>query len=135
VIRRAVGADHARGDVLHAAPLDTSRRALADGVAVEQQRHHHRRLVRGTALPVQAITGIEAAQVQSLDGVDDKPRQVVVGQPLAQARRQQQCLIAITLQEVRAHGPNRLNRPGQTPGLRNSHRATQQLKLPCWVEQ
>jgi hypothetical protein len=46
VIRRLVGADHPRGDILDAAPLKAPRRALADRIAVEQQRNHHRRVVR-----------------------------------------------------------------------------------------
>ena len=103
VIGRAVGADHSRGDILHAATLDAPRRALPDRVAVKQQRHHHRRLVRRPALPIKPIGAIERRQIQPLDGVDDKPGQVPCWQPLAQARRQQQHLIAVALQEVRAH--------------------------------
>jgi hypothetical protein len=79
VVRDAVGTDHARRDVLHAAALDPPRRALPDRVAVERQRDHHRRLVRRAALPVQAIHRIERRQIELLDGVDQKPRKCPAG--------------------------------------------------------
>jgi hypothetical protein len=108
VIGRAVRADHPRGDILHAATLDAPRGALPDRVAVKQQRHHHRRLVRRPPLPVEPIGAIEHRQIKPLDGIDDKPRQMPGRQPLTQARRQQQHLIAVALQKVRARAPNRL---------------------------
>ena len=103
VIRALVGADHPRGDVLDAAALDAPRRALADRVAVEQQRDHHRRIVRRPALAVVAVGRVERLQIQRRDGVDDEPREMTLGQPLAQARRQQQLLITITREEVLRH--------------------------------
>ena len=103
VIRALVGADHPRGDILDAAPLDPPRRALPERVAVEQQRDHHRRIVRRAALTVVAIDRVERAQIERRDGVDHEPRQMPIGQPLAQARRQQQLLIAITREEVLRH--------------------------------
>ena len=125
VIRRAVGADHARGDILDAATLDPPRRALPDRVAVKQQRHHHRRLVRRAGPAHPADSRVERRQIKPLDGVDHKPRQMPGRQPLAQARRQQQHLIAVALQEVRAHAPNRLNRPGQTPSYATATATTE----------
>ena len=103
VIRTLVGADHARGDILDAAPLDPPRRALAERVAVEQQRDHHRRIVRRPALTVVAVDHVERPQIQRRDGIDHKPRQMPLGQPLAQTRRQQQLLITITRKEVLRH--------------------------------
>src|SRR3712207_7036050 len=47
-------------------------------------------------------------------GVDDEPRHVPLGQPLAQARRQQQLLVTVALEEVGAHAPDRLKPTGQT---------------------
>jgi hypothetical protein len=45
--------------------------------------------------------------------IKHKPRQMPLRQPLPQARRHQQRLLAITPQEVLRHARNRLNRPGQ----------------------
>jgi hypothetical protein len=103
VIGRLVGGDHAKRDVLTATPLDPPRRALPDRVRVHEQRHHHRRIVRRPAMPIGAIRGQERAQVELVDRVDHKPREVILGQPFAQARRQQQLLLAITRQEVMRH--------------------------------
>jgi hypothetical protein len=103
VIRPLVGADNTRGNVLSAAPRDPPRRPLADRVAVEQQRDHHRRIVRRPALTVVAVDRVERPQIERRDGVDDTPHAVPVGQPLTQARRQQQLLIAVARQEVLRH--------------------------------
>ena len=111
VIGRLVGGDHPERDVLAAAPLDPPRRALADRVRVHDQRHHHRRIVRRAAMPVGAIGSKERGQIELADHVDHKPREVILGQPLAQARRQQQLLLAITRQEVLRHPGIVLNRP------------------------
>jgi hypothetical protein len=82
------GADHTRGDILDAAALHATRRALPDRVAVEQQCDHHRRVVRRAALTVVAISRVERAQIKRRDGVDHEPRKMSFGQPLARARRQ-----------------------------------------------
>ena len=103
VIRTLVGADHARGDILNTAAFDAPRRALAQRVAVEQQRNHHRRIVRRTALAVVAVDHEERPQIQRRHGVDHEPRQMPLGQPLTQTRRQQQVLITITREEVLRH--------------------------------
>jgi hypothetical protein len=114
VIRRPVGAHHAHGDVLDAASLDPPRRPLADRVAVQQQRHHHRRLVRRPAVAVLAIGRIERRQIHRLDGVDDKPRQMALGQPLPQRRRQQQLLVPIAAKKVLRHPEMVLTPPDDT---------------------
>ena len=84
--RRVIGPllrrDHAVGDVLLAGPLDRPRRPHPARVGVEQQRHHHRRLIGRSAVPVGAIDRVERRQVQLLDGVDDKPREMTLRQPL-----------------------------------------------------
>ena len=99
VIGRLIGADHARRDVLDTATLQPPRRALPDRVAVKQQRDHHRRIVRRPTMPVDPVDRVEPAQIERRDGVDDKPREMPLRQPLAQARRQQQLLLAITRDE------------------------------------
>ena len=49
------------------------------------------------------LGGKERGQIELADRVDHEPREVVLGQPLAQARRQQQLLLAITREEVLRH--------------------------------
>jgi hypothetical protein len=115
VIGHAVGADHAKRDVLATAPLDRPRRAHPDRVGVDEQRHHHRRIVRRATPPVIAIRRVKRRQVHLRDGVEHEPHQVLLRQPLAQARRQQQLLLAITLDEVLRHQRMVLNPPDATP--------------------
>ena len=62
-----------------------------------------------------------------VDGVEDEPREMVLGQPLAQARRQQQLLLAIAPDEVLRH-PDMVFSPPDG-ALRNSHRAKRK-RLP-----
>jgi hypothetical protein len=73
-------------------------------------------------MAVGAIGGLARGQIHRRDRVDHKPREVILGQPLAQARRQQQLLLAITRQEVLRHAWHRLNRAGQTSGHSGGHR-------------
>jgi hypothetical protein len=103
VIGGLAGTDHPGRDVLNAAALEPPGGALPKRVAVEQQRDHHRRIMRRPAMPIGAIVAVERGEIQRVDGVDDKPREMTLRQPLAQARRQQQLLLAITHQEVLRH--------------------------------
>jgi hypothetical protein len=117
VIGLLIWANHARGHVLDAAPLDPSRGPLPDRVRVQQQRHHHRRIVRRPPVTVGAISGVERGQIHLRDRVDHKPREVIVGQPFAQARRQQQLLLAITRHEVLRHAGMAFLETGAFVGL------------------
>jgi hypothetical protein len=126
VIGRLVGGDDAEGDVLATAALDRSRGANANGIGVDQQRHHHCRVMRRATMAVLAIGAIEGGQVKLVDDLRHTPRQVIVGQPLPQAGPQQQLLIAIARQEVLRHRTSVLTLPDRPPA-RNlpglSHRA------------
>jgi hypothetical protein len=66
--RRMVGDEVAGhdpvGDVLYAGALDPARGAVAARVGIEQERHHHRRLVGWPAVPVGPIGGVEGAQIE-----------------------------------------------------------------------
>ena len=66
-------------------------------------------------MPVGAIGSKERGQIQLADRVDHKPGEVILGQPLAQARRQQQLLLAITRQEVLRHPDIVLTPPDGAP--------------------
>jgi hypothetical protein len=59
--------------------------------------------VRRPALTVVAVDRVEPPQIERRDGIDDKPHQMPVGQPLTQARRQQQLLITVAREEVLCH--------------------------------
>ena len=120
VVRHAIGADHPERDVLLAAPLDPARGALPDRVGVQQQRDHHPRIVRRTAMPVGTVIGVHRAEIDLLDRVEHKPRQMPLGQPVAQARRHQPRLLAITRQKAHRHAQRLFNRSDRTPGYRNS---------------
>src|SRR5215207_9366285 len=139
VIRRVVRRDHAEGDVVAAAPLDRPRGPDTDRVGVDEQRHHHRRIVRRPTPTIIAITRIERRQVHLADGVEHEPREVALGQPLAQARRQQQLLLAITRDEVLRHHRMVLttaDRPGvcATPSAESStHMPTSECRSQAWL--
>jgi hypothetical protein len=86
VIRDAVGANHPVGHVLLALPLDPARRAITPRVGIEQQRHHHPRVIGRAAMPIGAVVGLEGGQVNLLDRLKNRPHQVVLGHPVAQRR-------------------------------------------------
>ena len=111
VVGDLVGCDHAEGDVLGAAALDRPRGALADRVGVDNEREHHLRIEGGPPPAVGAVGGVEAAEVDLLDRIEHEPGQVILGQPLAQARRQEQLLIALAGQEVLGHDRLRARTP------------------------
>jgi hypothetical protein len=76
--------------------------------------------VRRATVTVGAIRGVERRQIHLRDRLDHKPCQVILRQPLAQAGRQQQLLLAITRQEVLRHARIALtapDRPTLTPGF------------------
>ena len=54
-------------------------------------------------MAVGAIVGVELAQIHLLNRLEQKPRQMVLRQPLAQRRRQQERLLTITPDEVLSH--------------------------------
>ena len=103
VIGLTVGRDHPKRDVLKARTLDHPRGALPTRIRVHQQRDHHRRIMRRPAAAIQAVIGVEGAQVHPLDHRDHKPREVILTQPFIQTGRQQEHLPAITPQEALRH--------------------------------
>ncbi len=86
VIGDLVRCDHPEGNVLDALALDHARGALPLRVGIEQKRDHHRRLVRRTAMAIEAIGAIEPRQIHLLDRRQNKPREMALRQPLAKAR-------------------------------------------------
>jgi hypothetical protein len=64
VVGNGVRGDHPVGHVLSAPPLDHPGRSFALTVGIQQQRQHHRRLVRRPAPPIRTVSGIQPGQVQ-----------------------------------------------------------------------
>ena len=106
--RRVVGVlvrgQHPEGDVLPAAPFDLAARALALAVGVEHERDHHRRLVRLPPPTVLAVALVERGEVQLADRIEHEPREVVPGQPVAEAGGHQVLLVTVARQETLGHG-------------------------------
>jgi hypothetical protein len=65
---------------------------------------------------------IKRLEIHLGDGIDDKPREVPLGQPLTNIRRQEKRLLAITCDEALAHRDMVLSPPDDTPDLRDSLR-------------
>jgi hypothetical protein len=103
VVGALVGGHDAHRDVLQAGALKCARGAPAGRVAVEQERDHQLRVVGCTAVAVLAVAGVEGLEIELLDRRQDEPGEVVLRQPLAQARRHQQLLVAVAGQEVLRH--------------------------------
>lgn len=112
-----VGGDHPEGDVLTAAALDPPRASLPDRVGVDDQRHHHLRIVGGAAVAVSAVVGVEGLEVELVHGLDHEPGGVVVGQPVAEIRRQKQWLIAVAAEEVLSHAASSRCKRTETEGV------------------
>ena len=80
VIRRLVGSDHTKRDIVVAAALDRPRRAHPDRIGVDEQRNHHRRVVRRSTPTVVAITRMKRRQIQLRR---PRPKQTMRGAPQA----------------------------------------------------
>ena len=65
-------------------------------------------------MAVGAIARIESAEIHLRDGVEHRPDQVILRHPLAQRRRHQQHLIAVTANEVHSHDRRLPTRPDCT---------------------
>ena len=84
------------GNVLPALTLDPPRRPLTLRIRVQDQRHHHRRLIRRATQTIRPIPRTEHRQVHLRDHIQQTPRQMPFREPLPQRRRNQERLIPIT---------------------------------------
>jgi len=103
MVRALLGGQHPKGDVFLAGALDHPRGPDPARVGVEQQRDHHRRVIRRPAAPVDAIGRIERLQIHLGDSVDHEPGEVPRRQPLADVGWHQERLLAITRDKALAH--------------------------------
>ena len=101
---------------MHAA-LDHPRGALPTRVGVDQQRDHHRRIVRRAPVPVSAVVGIERGQIHLLDRRDHEPREVIL--PAASHPRSAATRTPARDRTPRSSAPSthRLNPTGRPPLL------------------
>jgi hypothetical protein len=72
----------------------------------DEQRDHHRRIMRRRAMTIHPVTRVERVEIKISDRLRARTRQVPLRQPLPQDRRQQQLLITITSKEVLALTPS-----------------------------
>jgi hypothetical protein len=97
-----------------ARPLNPSRRPQPHRIRVDQQRDHHRRVTRGSTLPIRPADPIKRAQIHLLNRADHRPHQVILQQPIRQRRRQQHHPAAVARDEVLTHTGIALNPPDGT---------------------
>src|SRR6185437_14278982 len=94
--------------VLMGLPLYLPRRRDPYAVPIQEQRHHHLRIVRREAPQLALVVRVDRGQVQLLDDIQDEQRQVVLRQPLQRRRRQQKCLPRCVRAERLAHAPQEI---------------------------
>ena len=87
VIGIGVGADEAKRNRVVGGLRQLAAGEQASGIAVEQQRHQHRRMVGRRARP--PVSRHQMAQIQLINDVDDEPCQVFLRQVILYARRKQ----------------------------------------------
>jgi len=103
VIRALIGRDHPKGHIPLAQPLDPSTRPFSQAVCIQQQRHHHGRLVRRLSPAIRPIGLLHGRQVHLGHRIQEKPGQVAFRQPVLQRRGQQIELLALTREKVVTH--------------------------------
>ena len=128
VIRNKVRSDHPIRDVLPAVTLDPTRGPLLRRIRIQNERHHHRRLIRRAPVAVSAIRRIERREIQPLHRVDHEPRQMILRQPLPQRRRHQKRLLTTTFNKVLTHPGIQLN-PADGQALRDGLATTRSSGL------
>jgi hypothetical protein len=131
VVRRLIAGDPPERDVLDAAQLDPTRRALALAPGQQDQGDKHLGVI-GTASPaVGAVGSCERAQVELVDGACDETGQVVLGKPVIETRRQKEPLgpVATPVRERHTLMIPNTNRKREHP-QENPHFATGSIASP-----
>jgi len=98
VVRMPVRRHEANPDIPVRRPLDPAAGKDPVGVAVDQQRQHHPRVI--LRRPRTPMVHLEGTQIDALDRLDHEMREIVFGYPVAKIGRKQKRLLAITLNEV-----------------------------------
>src|ERR1022692_3860662 len=100
MIRMQVPADHPGAHVIERRHLHRPRRPDPLAVAVQHQRHHHRRVIRRAALPVRPVPRQERRDIHPRRLLQQPPRQMPGRQPLPRIRRHQEQLLPLRRHEV-----------------------------------
>lgn len=96
VVGLLVAGEHPEGRILPAGPLDPPGRGDADAVGVEQQHHHHPRLIGLVPAGISRLTHrIDGREIQLGGHVQQEEHQMVRRQPLHRRGRQQQRLLRV----------------------------------------
>ena len=119
VIRNQITGNHTVSHVLATMTLDRSRGLHVGREREQDQRDHHRRLVRRPAVTIRPISAIERRQIHPTHDVDHEPRQMILRQPLPHVRRQQKPLVTTTLNKVLRHTRIVLKEPDGNPFVRH----------------
>ena len=98
VVGVTVRRDEANPDVAVRRPLDPTAGEDPVGVAVDQQRQHHPRVILRRARA--AMVHLEGAQIDTLHRLDHEVPQIIRREPVPQIGRKQKRLVPITLDEV-----------------------------------
>ncbi len=103
VIGALIGRDHPKGHIPLAQPLNPSTRPFSQAIRIQQQRHHHGRLVRRRSPAIRSIGPGHGRQIHLGYRVQDEPGQIAFRQPVLQCRGQQIELRSLTGEKVIAH--------------------------------
>ena len=88
--------EHPEGDVLVGRPLQPARRADAQAVAVQHERHHHPGVpgaLPAVVLPL--VDPLDPRQVEALDHVEHEVDEVALREPVAHRGREQEDTIRL----------------------------------------
>jgi hypothetical protein len=77
--------------------------SLACAIGVYQQANHHRRIKGRVANAIGAVFFVELTPVNLLDSIENKPGQMILGQPVSQRWRQQINLVSVAGQKIVSH--------------------------------
>ena len=125
VVRAVLGAQHPERHVSETHPFDRPRGPHPLAVGVDQQSQQHSRVVAGSTGPATTPGAFQSRDVESLDGLQHEPDQVILRKPLSHVHRQQHRLIpehrAIRLGHATSSlAHHRQTTPGQHPILQQA---------------
>ena len=98
VVRMTVRRHKANPDVPVRRPLDPPAGENPVGVAIDQQRQHHPRVI--LRRPRTPMVHLEGVQIDPLNRRDHEMRQIVLGYPVAKVGRKQKRLLPITVHKL-----------------------------------
>jgi len=102
MVGMVVGGHEAHPDIPVRRALDPAARENPVGIAVNQKRQHHSRVILRRARA--AMVHLEGAHPDALDRLDHEVRQIILRDPVPKIGRKQKRLVPITVYEV-AHDP------------------------------